>query len=266
MIIPEKTVKAIKIILIIIIVIIVVIIILAEIDRQRNRNVPCPVSMYYGGGHWITAPFNLLTAVSLEKFSYSDPFPSLEKGFPDHNRLRKHWRTIKDEVLDIYNKGSMKEIKGDMFFQKIADDKWKKFYIKWYGDSLTDANKKLPFTTQLIDSFPEIKLAMISVLEPGSKITPHVGPLRAPLRYHLGLQTPKDKENCWIKVDGIKYSWEDGEGVLFDDTYVHEVQNNTDEIRIILFCDIQIDLGNEFSNTVNDFVCQMAKVTAVGRK
>lgn len=264
--ISERMLRVIKVIVVVIVIIAILILIASEMDRKRPRKVPVPCSMYYGSGFWITAPFNLLTAWSVKDERDLDPFPTMKHNFPGHEHLRENWQKIRDEVLTVYENEGMSKIKDDMFFQKIADDKWKKFYIKWYGDSLRDANEKMPFTTKLIDSFPEIKCAMISVLEPGSVITPHVGPNKSSLRYHLGLQTPNDKNGCWIKVDGEKYSWKDGEDVLFDDTFVHEVQNKTNEKRIILFCDVQRDLNNGFSNAVGDFVSSVAKVTSRGNK
>lgn len=50
--------------------------------------------------------------------------------------------------------------------------------------------------------------------------------------------TPND-DRCHIIVDGEPYSWRDGESVVFDETYVHEAYNHTDENRIILFCDVE---------------------------
>ena len=52
------------------------------------------------------------------------------------------------------------------------------------------------------------------------------------LRFHLGLSTP-NSDDCFIIINGEKYSWRDGEGILLDDTYEYEVHNNTDETRII---------------------------------
>jgi aspartyl/asparaginyl beta-hydroxylase (cupin superfamily) len=54
-------------------------------------------------------------------------------------------------------------------------------------------------------------------------ITPHTGPANFVLRYHLGLVIPEDRDNCWIKLDDEKYSWKEGEDLLFDDTFTHEV-------------------------------------------
>jgi aspartyl/asparaginyl beta-hydroxylase (cupin superfamily) len=139
-------------------------------------------------------------------------------------------------------------------------------YIKWYGPSLSDAREKLPFTTELIDSIPNIKSAMLSVLEPGSVITPHTGPANFVLRYHLGLVIPEDRDNCWIKLDNGKYSWKEGEDVLFDDTFTHEVRNDTNELRIILFCDVKRDYSNYMYNTISNVACKIARVTTRNNK
>jgi beta-hydroxylase len=39
-------------------------------------------------------------------------------------------------------------------------------------------------------------------------------------------------------ADEVRH-WEEGEGLLFDDTYHHEVWNDTDEERAILFMDVE---------------------------
>jgi beta-hydroxylase len=79
---------------------------------------------------------------------------------------------------------------------------------------------------------------MFSVLGPHSKIIPHRGPFRGAMRYHLGLVIPEDSQNCWIQVDSEKVHWKEGKSELFDDTFVHQVRNDTDQTRIILFCDV----------------------------
>ncbi len=167
--------------------------------------------------------------------------------------------------MAVYKQDGMTKIKGDQFFGHIADDhKWKKYYIKWYGNILEDAYVKMPFTSKLIDSIPEIQSAMISVLEPGSVITPHVGPFRGAMRYHLGLSTPND-DNCCIKVDGIVYSWRDGEDILFDDTFIHEVKNNTNSPRFILFCDVKRPVNGCITKKILDWSCKIAKRTGKSR-
>ena len=40
-------------------------------------------------------------------------------------------------------------------------------------------------------------------------------------------------------MDGQRYSWRDGEAVMFDETYIHSAENKSDKNRIILFLDIK---------------------------
>ena len=47
--------------------------------------------------------------------------------------------------------------------------------------------------------------------------------------------------DVWRNVDpGLveKYGWKDGEFLIFDDTYTHEVQNKSKKERTVLFMDI----------------------------
>jgi beta-hydroxylase len=58
------------------------------------------------------------------------------------------------------------------------------------------------------------------------------------LRYHLGLLTPNSPK-CFMTLDGVEHSWFDGEELLFDQSYLHSAVNQTDNIRVILFCDVE---------------------------
>ena len=93
---------------------------------------------------------------------------------------------------------------------------------------------------------------MFSVLSPHSKIKIHRGFYKGVLRFHLGLSTP-NSDDCFIVVDNKKYSWRDGEGVILDDTYLHYVENNTDQDRIILFCDI-VRPTKGYASSLNNFL------------
>lgn len=183
------------------------------------------------------------------------PYPDINENFPQHLLLENNWKVIQKEALTLYNLGKTTKVKTDKFFETIADDHWKKYYIKWYGDILDEAKTTCPETCKLISQIPSLHLCMFSILEPGAKITIHSGPSKGVLRYHLGLSVPKDTENCFISVGNIKYSWKDGKGVLLDDTYEHFVQNNTEELRIILLCDIQKPLKGKLNNKINTWIC-----------
>jgi len=72
-----------------------------------------------------------------------------------------------------------------------------------------------------------------SFLAPGKHIPEHRGPLRAILRFHLMLSTPCDKDGipaCIMNIDGLPYRLGDGESLLWDDTYRHEVWNRSNQV------------------------------------
>jgi beta-hydroxylase len=192
-------------------------------------------------GTFVTSPLNSLvylgTPLWLKRRISKSPIlvPTL-KIFPNLQRLRDAFPILEKEAQNALE--NSKPIKHDLFFRNLADDGWKRFYIKWYGPPDPLALKVCPQTVKLLESMPEVHLGMFSILMPGSKIPLHHGPARMCLRYHLGILTP-EHEDCNIQIGGHKYIWKNGEDVIFDDTFFHEVVNNTNKPRIILFLDIE---------------------------
>lgn len=234
--------------------VILLIIILAaacgEAVRRRGR-LRVPAREFYTSAAFPLAPFNLWCA--RRSAGGDPPFPPMAVHFPRHEALRANWEKIRDEALAVRARGLATKIKGDRFFRSIADDRWKKFYIKWYGPAGADARAVCPETCALLEGLPEVKLAMFSILEPGARIRPHVGPFKGAVRYHLGLSCPPEAR---LLVDGTPYSWRDGEDVLFDDTYVHEVVNGSaTQPRVVLFCDIERTMAGGLSAGFNRLVC-----------
>lgn len=252
--------KLTKLVAIILIIIILFFICCSEYDRRTyHKTTPSLISYF---NKIPLSPISCFVKLN-SKSGNLVPFPKLEENFTNYKKLQDNWEVIRDEALSLIKNGKATGIQGDLFFSKsITDDgKWKKYYIKWYSDISKDTEKNCPKTSSIINSIPEIKLAMFSILEPGAYIKPHYGPFKSCLRYHLGLDTPEDK-NCFISVDDEKYSWKNGEGVLFDDTFKHYVRNDTDKHRVILFCDIQRKLNSDLANNINSFIVdKLAPIT-----
>jgi len=102
----------------------------------------------------------------------------------------------------------------------------------------------------LLKTLPTIKAAMFTELAPDSRLVRHRDPYAGSLRYHLGLMTPND-DRCFIDVDGQRYSWRDGESVVFDETYIHYAENKTDQNRIIFFADVERPLKTRWMERFN---------------
>ena len=79
---------------------------------------------------------------------------------------------------------------------------------------------------------------MFSILAPHKHIPEHCGPYKGLIRYHLGLKVPDDGSRCRIRVGEEYAAWREGASLIFDDTVEHEVWNDTDETRVVLFLDV----------------------------
>ena len=200
-----------------------------RIKQPHNCNIECI----------LYAPSNILYS-AISKIPCEPVFhPKYIFHFlPELQIIQNNWKIIRKEYQQIKNK--LKPIKGETYFEDdiIKTDKWERFYIKWYSDISKEVIQQLPKTTKLLNQCQNIQLAMFSVMKPGTIVYPHRGPYRGSLRVHLGLECPSIEEGCYIKIDDMKYGWKDGEFLIFDDTYTHEVQNKSKRERVVLFMDI----------------------------
>jgi beta-hydroxylase len=200
------------------------------------------------------APYNVLANL----FSAVPNRPALNVGqLPDLAPLRDRWRMIRDEALALHDQDRIRrsEKYDDLAFNSFFKPGWKRFYLKWYGENHASARALRPQTVALLEKIPTAKAAMFALLPPGAKLGRHRDPFAGSLRYHLGLVTP-NSDDCCIWVDGEKYSWRDGEAVLFDETYIHQAVNKTQVQRIILFCDVERPLRTRVARAANRFVAR----------
>jgi len=117
-------------------------------------------------------------------------------------------------------------------------DSWKTYALYIFGRAVADNCAACPHTAAFLATIPGLQNAWFSILAPGYHIPPHHGPTRALVRCHLGLRVPAAAERCWIRVGDEVRSWREGSCLVFDDTYEHEVLNDTPEYRAVLFIDV----------------------------
>ncbi|HHH0550951.1 TPA: lipid A hydroxylase LpxO, partial [Yersinia enterocolitica] len=175
--------------------------------------------------------------------------------FPELGVLRDNWLKIREEGKALMEVQQIKasDKYNDAGFNSFFKTGWKRFYLKWYEDSHPSAMTLCPHTTTLLKGLPSVKAAMFAELPDGSRLPRHRDPYAGSLRYHLGLITPND-DRCFIDVDGTTYSWRDGEGVLFDETYIHYAENQSGQDRLILFCDIERPMRYRWTQWVNHWL------------
>jgi len=177
------------------------------------------------------------------------------REFPELAPLRSQWKAIRDEAEGLLRSERLREAeqRDDIAFNAFFRRGWKRFYLKWYGEALPSAERHCPRTLALLASMPSVHAALFALLPPGAKLGQHRDPFAGSLRYHLGLITP-NSDACRIYVDGEMYSWRDGEDVLFDETFIHWARNDSDQPRVILFCDVERPLRTRFARALNRFV------------
>ncbi|HTF95387.1 MAG TPA: aspartyl/asparaginyl beta-hydroxylase domain-containing protein [Cellvibrio sp.] len=178
--------------------------------------------------------------------------------FPELKTLQDNWKTIRDEAINLNESAQIKASADldDLGFNSFFRTGWKRFYLKWYGANLKSAEQLCPKTVELISRIPNVKGAMFTMLPPGARLGKHRDPYAGSLRYHLGLITP-NSDDCYISVDGQKYSWRDGEAVMFDETFIHYAENKTDHNRIILFLDVKRPVDFKWVDWVNEIFSRL---------
>jgi aspartyl/asparaginyl beta-hydroxylase (cupin superfamily) len=166
--------------------------------------------------------------------------------FPWIPALEAHWAEIREEVDRLLAREEgippLADISPD--HRRIAPpDKWKSFFLFGYGYSLEENIRRCPKTGAAVAKIPGLNSAFFSILTPGAHIPRHRGVTKALLTAHLGLIVPKRRQNCRMQVADEMLTWEEGRTLVFDDTWHHEVWNDTDEGRVILLIQFRRPTG-----------------------
>lgn len=193
------------------------------------------------------ALFRLLHAVERlnRRFSRDPPQVLYAPGtFNWTAPLERHWRGIRAELERVLGNGEAVPA-----FQEISpeagtltrDGRWQTYVLYAYGHRAARNCRACPLTAALCEAIPGMKTAFFSILAPGKQIPPHRGPYNGLLRCHLGLIVPQptaSQSGCRMRVGPHRFGWTEGGTVVFDDTYEHEVHNDTDGMRVVLFLDV----------------------------
>lgn len=210
-------------------------------------------------------------------------FLNRKEYFPSHHKFENPCvvKKLKYELQNVLKKtknGKQITKTGDTFggensyigsdIKKIDNEEnaWRLYSVK-LGDNYTEKGQKdFPTLVNILKSTPEVKSCAVSILEPKVTIPIHVGYYKGVIRYMLPLVVPKDRENVFLCVNGEKYNWKEGVGVLWDDCYPHKVYNNTDEIRVVLYMDIERPKLPKLLEKINKFCIKLATESDIVKK
>lgn len=140
------------------------------------------------------------------------------------------------------NVGSGQRGSGHDDHMVVSGVSWKEYVL--FGTGSKESDNDASFTKQLLRKYlPDaVELAergggevIFSCLSPRTFIKSHCGPTNLRWTVHLGLVNPNSSgPDCQIRVRENWYSWQPGHILLFDDSFEHEVRNDTDETRVVL--------------------------------
>ena len=181
----------------------------------------------------IQALMHRFSRVGDREFFPRESFPwaaEVEAQWPAIRKELDHVLRFKDDIPNFQDISAENRI-------LTTDDKWRTFFFFAWGIEIESNCARCPATAAALRKIPGLKSALFSILMPHKYLPPHRGPYAGVLRYHLGLRVP-EPERCRIRVGDKIGHWREGESMVFDDTFEHEVWNDSDEIRVVLFADI----------------------------
>lgn len=181
------------------------------------------------------------------KTEYSDPLqnpPFFLPGVPSkafHDPRDFEWTRPLEEAYPVIKQELMGLLENDgSGFQSYVNEGagivagWNTFNFFFFNKKFEENCARCPETTKLLEGLPRFEKdhIMFSALNPHALIAPHYGPMNGILRAHLPLIVP---DGCYIKVGEEERTWEEGKVMVFDDSYLHQVWNHSDHLRIVLF-------------------------------
>jgi aspartyl/asparaginyl beta-hydroxylase (cupin superfamily) len=212
---------------------------------------------------WLLVPFNKFYDLHIGG-SRRPVFFDIGSTCPDLLELERNYRVIREELLDILPEKraipryhELDRMQYNISARVDPDKDWKVYPLNIMGAKPAGYCARCPKTMALLEKIPGLFEAFFSILEGGKSIPHHEGPYRGYLRYHLGLVVPEHNPPSFRLKDQV-YTWKEGEGVLFDDSWDHEVYNQCDADRVILIVDIRRPMPQPF-DAVNRLVQRIMK-------
>jgi hypothetical protein len=211
---------------------------LAPAEDRRMRDFRSNILESMSAGP-LAPPFFMIPGIKAKRFFD----PASFRGLAD---LEAQTAAVREEFLALAETKSAKlssslaGLHGDER-ESGRVGKWSMIPLMRNGRIVEEYAGQCPRTMALAAGLDLPRLSLISpslyfsVLEPGSRIAPHIGITNARLIVHLPLIVP---DNCGFRVGGETRQWEVGKAIVFDDMTTHEAWNDSDRIRVVLIADL----------------------------
>ncbi len=108
------------------------------------------------------------------------------------------------------------------------------------GNLQVDSARKCPRIAELLGSHAGIGsigcMAFFSIMNPKTHVPPHTSELNTRMRYHLGIEVPE--RDVQFRVHDQLITWEQDRCIKIDDSYEHEVFQQSDRRRVVFVLDL----------------------------
>lgn len=177
---------------------------------------------------------------------YHDP-----RAQPWLHELVDAYDAIRHEALSALNSGDCHykpflEFKSQDDLPKYlggagGNRSWDAYFFYRHGRRFDGNHSNCPITSEVLGRVDKCEIAgqapeiCYSLLSPGTHILPHHGVTNTRLVLHLPLVVP---EQCALNIiDAGVHVWQEGQPMMFDDTFKHEAWNRSESQRVILLMD-----------------------------
>lgn len=167
------------------------------------------------------------------------------RDFPWTQDLRDRWQAIRDEAVAVARDADTRPLAGILpDHRAIAPvDRWHGFPLWSHGHRIAENIERCPVAAAAMARIPGLDSALFSIIAPDTHIPPHRGVTKGLITCHLGLVVPADGD-ARMRVGNRVLRWAEGETLVFDDTYDHEVWNDTRNTRVVLLIQVRRPLRN----------------------
>lgn len=206
----------------------------------------------------------------------TDPFFDVD-GIPVIEELKRHWRELADEYeryaknptryqglypVPIYSGtwllGALRanEVEYTYFsspmkrravrhlfpngFRGVANDVIDTAYRELMEEQKTRNRALCPLLVEILEPlYPDFCTSyMYSTMHPGVRLSPHCGRDSGNVRIHVCI---KEGDDCWLEVLDERRTWQNGQALAFDDTFLHSAEHHGARDRTVIIVDFTKD-------------------------
>jgi aspartyl/asparaginyl beta-hydroxylase (cupin superfamily) len=105
---------------------------------------------------------------------------------------------------------------------------------------MVDNARKCPRIAEFLGSRAGIGsigcMAFFSIMNPQTHVPPHTSTSNTRMRYHLGIEVPE--RDIRFRIHDQSITWEQDRCIKIDDSYEHEVFQQSDRRRVVFVLDV----------------------------